>query len=139
MNRSGSPRNYENRSGTRAPRLRASPRRQSSLQRGLAGEESARILRLASSCTDETEEVWKNFLWRNLVKDEARQGREVEPQGNGDGPGVHRQVVSMDITATAVTASPSGSNMGYNLRRNDLPLRVYVSSKASRVSMTCLR
>jgi hypothetical protein len=29
-----------------------------------------KVLQLASSCTDEAEEVWKNFLLSNLVKDE---------------------------------------------------------------------
>jgi hypothetical protein len=35
------------------------------------GVESIRILLLASSCMDEAEEVWKNFLLLNLGREEA--------------------------------------------------------------------
>ena len=70
----------------KTPRLRASPgikwfirtaksRSSSELRivefcRNETEEESIRILRHDSSCTDEAEEVWKNFLLPNLWGDE---------------------------------------------------------------------
>jgi hypothetical protein len=37
---------------------------------GQSGEDPARVLRLASLCTDEAEEVWRNFLLSDVIRDD---------------------------------------------------------------------
>jgi hypothetical protein len=77
---------------------------------GMRREKNRRVLRFASSCSDEAEEVLKNFLLLNLKRDVARRGRlpgfEREENDNRSRRGDRSKILPENFLQPALTIRP---------------------------------